>query len=97
MDPLSNLLVGECLGGSNNNMVGFSLNIPLLGRGDSRYKKLNFRHADFERLRILMQNLSTINGSKVTLNCCTFKGRFIEPEARFVIVKSVIPANLQPK
>lgn len=47
-DLINNLSVGECLRGSDHNMIRFSLDIHLLEKGNSVCKKLDVRRADFE-------------------------------------------------
>ena len=94
---ISDLVVAEKLGNSDHNIIRFCVNIPHVMEKKT-HQKLNFRHANYSRLRSLVENLVYPENGDIDSVWESFAKDYIEKREACIPYKNMlVTGNPQPK
>ena len=94
---ISDLMVGEKLGNSDHSIIRFCVNIPY-SMEKKMHQKLNFRLANYSRLRSFVENLVYLENGDIDTVCESFTVVYIEKQEACIPYKNMsVNGNPQPK
>ena len=94
---ISDLVVGEKLGKSDHNIVRFCMNIPHT-KEKKMHQKLNFRHADYNKLRTLVAPMVYQDNGKIDNVWDSFSKEYMIRQNTCIPYQAVpVAGNPQPK
>ena len=96
-DIISDLSVGEELGGSDHKIVRFGIKAPDQEVGSAKSKKLDFRRADFPGLREAVAGMILEDVDDVEELVKSFTTTFMSLQSRYVPLKNSGRVEIQPK
>ena len=94
---VTDLSVDECLGGSDHNIIRFSVSLPLTRRRIPVTQKLDFRRANFNGLRQYISRLEPMQCEAANTLWSMFKEKFMEGQSEFIPLRQASNASVQPK
>ena len=96
-DLSSSLTVDEPLGGSDHNLIRFTLRTPMFKVKVQRHGRPDFRRADFSGLREGACTMHLKLEQSVNESWCLFRDNFMAQQTLFVPIKKVGSPLTQPK
>ena len=96
-DIVEDVSVGEELGGSDHQLVRFSVKIPKVRSVASQSRKLDLRRADFASLRAGLTDVRLAVCEEVEDSWNNFKNKFMSLQSSCIPLKCLRRSSVQPK
>ena len=96
-DIVSELSVGEEVGGSDHKLVRFTLRVPQFGTEQSVQRKFDFRRANFSGMKNALGGIEVDVRADVGDAWCHFKDGFMRTQSEFIPLKTSRGSTPKPK